>query len=177
MPFSDEASHDEFLRLYAENEAALRTFVRAMLQTREDASEVLQETILVLWRRFGEFDRGGDFKRWAFGIARMKALSLLRDRMRDRHVFDDDLVGRLADEAVAMERRHLSHREALERCLEKLPVTQREIVLAAYVKGTRMDELAVRRGQTPMSLYKLLHRIRQTLLECVNRTLAEEAQS
>jgi len=64
----------------------------------------------------------------------------------------------------------------LEHCLEKLPVAQREIVLTAYVKGTRMDELAVRRGQTPMSLYKLLHRIRQNLLECVTRILAEEAR-
>jgi hypothetical protein len=37
-----------------------------------------------------------------------------------------------------------------------------------------MDELATRRRQTPMSLYKLLHRIRQALLDCVERTLAQE---
>ena len=39
---------------------------------------------------------------------------------------------------------------------------------------TRMDDLAVRRGQTPMSLYKLLHRIRIALLDCVENTLARE---
>ena len=49
---------------------------------------------------------------------------------------------------------------------------QRELVLAAYAKGTRIDELAAQRGQTAMSLYKLLHRIRQALLECVRRTIA-----
>lgn len=177
MSAPDDTRHDDFLRLYAESEAALRTFVRTMLQAREDASEVLQDTILVLWRRFGEFDRSGDFKTWAFGIARMKALALLRDRRRDRHVFDDELVERLSDEAVAMEQRHFSHREALEHCLKKLPVAQREIVLTAYAKGTRIEELATRRGKTPMSLYKLLHRIRRELLECVNRTLAEDARS
>ena len=37
-----------------------------------------------------------------------------------------------------------------------------------------MDDLAIRRGQTPMSLYKLLHRIRLALLDCVERTLDEE---
>jgi hypothetical protein len=37
-----------------------------------------------------------------------------------------------------------------------------------------MDELATRRGQTPMALYKLLHRIRQALLDCVQRTLTQE---
>ncbi len=73
-----------------------------------------------------------------------------------------------------MSERHSDQREALERCLQKLPATQRELVLTAYTKGIRMDDLATRRGQTPMSLYKLLHRIRQALQECVQRTLAQE---
>jgi RNA polymerase sigma-70 factor (ECF subfamily) len=98
----------------------------------------------------------------------------LRTRMRDRHVFDDELVNRLADMAVHQEPQHLTEREALEGCLQKLPQSQKELVLAAYTKGTRMDELATRRRQTPMSLYKLLHRIRQALLDCVERTLAQE---
>jgi RNA polymerase sigma-70 factor (ECF subfamily) len=92
-------------------------------------------------------------------------------------VFDDELVGRLADEAVAAEPRHEAQREALERCLQKLPAHQRKLVLAAYTKGTRMDELATQRGQTPMSLYKFLHRIRQSLLECVRRAIAMEGFS
>jgi RNA polymerase sigma-70 factor (ECF subfamily) len=89
-------------------------------------------------------------------------------------VFDDELVGRLADEAASAGQRHEAQREALEDCLQKLPTPQRALVLAAYTKGTRMDELAAQRGQTAMSLYKLLQRIRQALLECVRRTIARE---
>ena len=37
-----------------------------------------------------------------------------------------------------------------------------------------MDELAAQRGQTAMSLYKVLHRIRRALLECVRRAAAQE---
>ncbi|MBL9156341.1 MAG: hypothetical protein JNJ70_02635 [Verrucomicrobiales bacterium] len=70
--------------------------------------------------------------------------------------------------------RHATQREALEQCLEKLPPTQRELVLNAYTKGTRMDDLAAQRGETAMALYKKLHRIRQALLECVRRTQAQE---
>ena len=73
-----------------------------------------------------------------------------------------------------MEQRHDRQREALDSCLQKLPGPQRELALAAYTKGTRMDALAAERGQTAMSLYKLLQRIRQILLECVRRTLAGE---
>lgn len=168
---SEHERHAHFLRHYAESEVALHTFVRSLVPTRQMASEVMQDVILVLWEKF---DAAADFQGWAFGVAKNVALRHLRRQSRDRHVFDDDLVNQLADDAVALVPVHDGHREALEHCLDKLPAAQRELVLTAYTKGTRMDELATRRGQTPMALYKLLHRIRQALLECVERTLAKE---
>ena len=171
MPPPDDLRHNQFLRLFAESEAALHTLLRAMLPSREDAGEALQETAVVLWRKFDEFDPARDFRAWASGIARNKALALIRDRQRDRHVFDVDLANRIADRVEAQETRHSSEREALEECLQKLPLDRRELVLSAYQQGMRMDQLAAQRGQTPMSLYKVLQRIRQTLHDCVRRNL------
>jgi RNA polymerase sigma-70 factor (ECF subfamily) len=170
-PPSEHDRHAQFLRHYAESEMALHTFVRSLVPTRQMASEVMQDVILVLWEKF---EVAADFQGWAFGVARNVVMRHLRSLSRDRHVFDDELVNQLADDAAALVPVHDGHREALERCLEKLPAAQSELVLTAYTKGTRMDELATRRGQTPMALYKLLHRIRQALLECVERTLAKE---
>jgi RNA polymerase sigma-70 factor (ECF subfamily) len=170
-PPSEHERHAQFLRHYAESEVALHTFVRSLVPTRQMASEVMQDVILVLWEKF---DAAADFQGWAFGVAKNVALRHLRRQSRDRHVFDDELVNQLAEDAVALVPVHDGHREALERCLDKLPAAQRDLVLTAYTKGTRMDDLATRRGQTPMALYKLLHRIRQALLECVERTLAKE---
>jgi RNA polymerase sigma-70 factor (ECF subfamily) len=170
----NEQHHEQFLRLFAEHEPALRTFTRLLVTPRDDVSVVMQEVAVTLWQKFGEFDATRDFRKWAFGVVRYTVLAHLRDRARDRHVFDDELVNRLAEDAVAMNQRHEAQREALEVCLQKLPAAQRETVLAAYTKGTRMDELAAQRGQTAMSLYKMLHRIRQALLECVRRTVSQE---
>lgn len=167
----DRCCQEQFLCLYAEHETALHTFVRSMLPTREDAAEVMQEVIVILWQKFSVVE---EFRPWAFGVARIAALRRLERRKRDRHVFDSELVGQLADESAALIQRHSDQREALESCLQKLSGTQRELVLTAYSKGTRIDDLAARRGQTPMALYKLLHRIRQLLLECVRRTLDRE---
>jgi len=177
MPDLNDQQHDQFLRLFAEHGPALRTFVRSLLPSRGDASEVMQEVAVVLWRKFAEFDATRDFRKWAFGVARYAALTCLRDRARDRLVFNDELVDRLADEAAAAEPRHEAQREALETCLQKLPETQRVLVLGAYAKGTRIDAFAAQRGQTAMALYKLLHRIRQALLECVRRTIAREERA
>ena len=168
---SDHERHAAFLRHYAESEVALHTFVRSLVPTRQMASEVMQDVILVLWEKF---ETATDFQGWAFGVARKVVMRHLRSLSRDRHIFDDALVNQLADDAVSLVQEHDRHREALEHCLGKLPAPQRELVLTAYTKGVRMDDLATRRGQTPMSLYKMLHRIRQSLLECVRRTLAVE---
>ncbi len=168
---SEHERHAEFLRHYAASEVALHTFVRSLLPTRQMASEVMQDVILVLWEKF---EGAQDFQGWAFGVAKNVVMRHLRSRSRDRHVFDDALVNQLADDAATLVPEHDRHREALEHCLGKLPAPQRELVLNAYTKGVRMDDLATRRGQTPMALYKLLHRIRQALLDCVQRNLARE---
>ncbi|HIG28654.1 MAG TPA: hypothetical protein EYQ50_12975 [Verrucomicrobiales bacterium] len=108
QPF-DTAKHDRFLRLVAEHQAALHNFTRSMLPNRGEASEVLQDVMVVLWQKF---DAAEDFKKWAFGVARLETLKFLQSRARDRHVFDDELANRLADDMVSLEQRHLSQREA-----------------------------------------------------------------
>jgi RNA polymerase sigma-70 factor (ECF subfamily) len=175
MPNVDDPQHDQFLRLFALHEPALRAFVRALVPSLADTADVMQNVAVVLWRKFGEFDASRDFRKWAFGVARYEALAYLRDKGRDRHVFNDDLAAALADEAAVAEPRHEAQREALEVCLQKLPEARRSLVLTAYAKGAHMDEIAAHHGQTPMSLYKLLHRIRRALLECVRRAIAQDA--
>lgn len=69
--------HDQFLRLYAECELALHTFVRSMLPTREEALEVMQEVIGILWQKFSQVD---DFRPWAFGVARLPPLRGISER-------------------------------------------------------------------------------------------------
>lgn len=161
--------NQSFFRDYAEIEVALHTFVRSIVPMREDAAEVMQQVMIALWEGHGQ---AAEFRPWAFGVARNQALMHLRKMSRDRHVFDDELVGRLADFAVREESRLDEEREALQGCLQKLPDEHRELVLKVYGKGARIDEVARQRGKTPMSLYKLLQRIRQSLLDCIRRTLA-----
>lgn len=157
-----------------EHEDSLRVFVRSLLFSRDEEREVMQEVAVVLWRKF---DAGMDrqaFCRWAFGVARMEALAFRRDRARDRHTFGDEvfeLLGQMvSDQSDALE----AERRALGTCLQKLPEEQRQLVQSAYAPGVKMDDLAARMGRTAMALYKTLHRIRLTLMDCTRRVLASE---
>ncbi len=96
----DSNQHDAFLRLYAAHEPAVRGFVRSLVPSRDDASEVVQEAAIVLWRKFGELDAPENFRKWAFGVARYQVMAWRRDQARDRHFFSDDLSDILAEEAT-----------------------------------------------------------------------------
>jgi RNA polymerase sigma-70 factor (ECF subfamily) len=144
------------------------------MPTREDAREVMQEVAVVLWRKFAELSAIEDFRRWAFGVAKFKALAFVRDRMRDRLVFDEDVMELLAAEVADSADAYEAEREALDECLGKLDSAQRKLLEAGYAPGVRMDELAASLGRSPMSFYKALHRIRLALMDCTQRVLKRE---
>ncbi len=170
----DQKQHDHFLRLFMEHEESLRVFVRSLLFSRDEEREVMQEVAVVLWRKF---EMGMDslaFCRWAFGVARMEVLAFRRDRARDRHSFGDDVFELLAQTVLEQSDALEAERRALDFCLQKLPDNQRQLVQAAYAPGVKIDHLATQLGRTAMALYKSLHRIRLTLMDCTQRMLASE---
>ena len=100
MTESDRKQHDHFLRLFMGKEQALRVFVRSLLFSQEEEREVMQEVAVVLWRKFDSAMDEISFTRWAFGVARMEALTFRRDRARDRHSLGDEVFELLSQVTV-----------------------------------------------------------------------------
>ncbi len=174
MTDDEFARQTQFLQLFLQHEDALRSFVRSLVPTRDDAFEVMQNTAAVLWRKFGEVENSEDFRRWAYGVARLEALTYRRTRARDRHVFSEETLALLSAAAEESSDQLEAERRALNECLEKLTEPQRALIRGAYSSGVRIIDLASRSGRTPMALYKTLHRIRLALMECTQRALARE---
>lgn len=176
LPASDSASSDyqAFVQLLVSHEARLRSFLRSLLPDWSDVDEVLQETSLVAWQKFGRFERGTNFMAWAAAIARFEALEYLRQRGRANRVFSPEVLALIADEAVARTDPLEHERHALERCLEKLADAQRELLLLSYRPGARLHEVATQAGRTVQGYYKTVQRLRIRLLECIRQELQEE---
>jgi len=168
-------AHEEFLLLFTRHEPELRAFIRASLPNRDDVDEVMQWVSLVAWRKFSGLENRSQFAGWACLIARYEILRFRRTKARDRLVLDEDILERLSEEGVAeipYRHRQLS---ALDGCVAKLPNERRALVTAAYAPEMSMKTLAGRIGRTEGSVYQMLARIRQELLRCVERTLAQES--
>jgi RNA polymerase sigma-70 factor (ECF subfamily) len=177
MPDFQQHRHQQFLRAFLTHEAAVRAFVRRLVPSRADADDVLQEVAIVLWEKFDEFRDDGDFKAWACGVARFKVLAWLRDKGRDRLMLDTDVVELIAEDSLQAEPRLQRRREALEACLEKVSPAERDLLARAYQPAAKIQEVAATSGRSVGGFYQWLYRMRQILLECVQRQMGLDSPS
>lgn len=175
MLMSKTSRNARFVREFACHEEAIRAYVRRLAPSRSDADDILQEVAMVLWEKFDEFQEEGNFRSWAFGFARYKVLSWLRDHGRRRLVLDSDVVALIADESNEEDRHLEQQRHAFRSCFAKLPSDQRSLLANAYHPDMKIQEVAATSGRTTAGFYQWLYRMRQMLLECVQRQLASEA--
>ncbi|MEM0968827.1 MAG: sigma-70 family RNA polymerase sigma factor [Verrucomicrobiota bacterium] len=149
-------------------------YLVTLLGNVHDAHDVLQETNLVLWKKLGDFEPGTDFGAWARRCAHFQALAFLRDRKRDRHLFDEELLHQFAEDDAtpgSEEEREL----ALRDCLSHLPEEHRKLIRQRYRDETSVRSLAASVGKKESAMKMLLMRIRQSLQVCIESKLKESA--
>ncbi len=155
---SDEATLAE--RLAAGDDGVLVELYRAyggrilglalhVLHDRQLAEEVVQETILRVWRRAETFDPTRDLEPWLFRIARNTAYDAARARAcRPRPQWGDPepTLGSLAesstghDPADAVE--SLALRWEVRAAIDELPEIEREVVRLQHLRGMSHREVA-----------------------------------
>lgn len=165
--------YETFVRLFVSHEARLRGFVRTLLSNWDAVDEVMQETSLVAWRKFTQFESGTNFMAWAAAIARFEALKHLRRQSRERLVFNDDILDLLAEETLEDVDTLEHQRVALSTCLEKLDSRQKQLLQLAYQPGVKFHEVAAQAGKSTQAFYKTIQRLRASLLTCAERQLKQ----
>lgn len=175
IPEPDHGGNPErqnlFLRLLMQNEPRIFSFIRSLVPRHEDAADVLQEVAVVLWQKIDQCPMDDGFLPWSLAVARFQAMAFLRDKKRDRLCFDVETLERIAEVALTETDGHEERRDALKRCLDRLPPQRRLLILEAYRSDARIDQMAHRQNKTPMSLYKTLQRIRELLSSCIRGQL------
>ena len=164
----------DFLRLFVRHETSLRSYARVLMPSWEAVDELMQEASVVMWRKLGQLEDADGFLPWAKVILRFEGLRIRRDFSRDRHDFSEDVLTLLAEEtAEVSEDIWEMEREALERCLTSFAPHHRELLLAPYRGEGRVSKIADTTARSVNSLYKLLGRLREKLLTCVETRLQE----
>lgn len=173
----DVHNQAEFAERLRPDQTRLYGYIHSLVRDLNDADDLFQQTTLVLWKKFGDFDRSRSFFAWACGIARLEVANFLRSRGRQKLYFSDDLNLLLIEAQEEMSNDELEdRRDALANCVEKLRQPDRDLLAECYGDTAGVNEAAGRRGRSSQSVYNSLRRIRRALFECVARVLGQETQ-
>jgi RNA polymerase sigma-70 factor (ECF subfamily) len=159
--------------LLQQEQSRLYGYLHSLVRDLNDADDLFQQTTLILWNKFGEFDRSRSFFSWACGVARFEVANFLRARGRQRLYFSDELNLLLIEAHEEMTHDETEERRAaLSQCVDKLRERDQALLLECYSgEGDRVSAVAGRHGRSSHSVHNSLRRIRRALFECIRRTL------
>ena len=170
-------NEQEFIRLFGEIEQDLFGYLVVLVASEADAADILQETAVLLWQRFAEYDAKYPFVIWARKFAYLQANKFRLYRAREgkhRAMMSDELFLQFSDEYeknAAVTELRLA---ALEKCAGKLTPEDRELIDARYAENKTLRALAEVRGVNEDRLYRRLDKVRVLLEKCIQQTLAAE---
>jgi len=153
----DEAA---FRQLYERYGDRVFRYALTLVRNLHLAEEVVQETMVAIWRGAGSFKGGSRVSTWIFGIARNQAHALLRREVRGERVPEESLTLPDPAEAVERENRVLS-------ALAKLPPDQREVVVLAFYEGLSYREIARLLGVLEGTVKSRMHFAKRKLREAL----------
>jgi RNA polymerase sigma-70 factor (ECF subfamily) len=174
IPDGDNERVDRFVRLLGQNQRRIFLYVMNLVPNWNEAEEIVQETNLLLWREFDRFQAGTNFAAWACKIAFHQVLGWRKRRQRERLSFSPAFLEAVAAEAADSAELLEERSRALSGCIERLPPHQRDLLRLRYSESRRIEAIAEQLGRTTDAVYRALSRIRQTLHDCVTRTLRQE---
>lgn len=141
--------------LYDRYRIILFGMLMRILNSREDAEDVLQEVLLQVWRRAADFDeqRGRPFT-WLVTLARSRAIDRLRLLGARRRLVDSAAQNTPEEASDAVKNTlHSEQREIVQRALAELPEEQSRILILAYFDGLTQSEIAAKLS-TPLGTVK-----------------------
>ncbi|MGB6220457.1 sigma-70 family RNA polymerase sigma factor [Haloferula sp.] len=172
----DQNDQERFMRLWTAHQPSVANYVHALVRDRGTAEDLLQETALMMLRRFTEYDERRSFVAWALGFARFKIMSLRRDSARSILVFDDEAMEQFTESWAEKSVETSAQRSALEGCIEKLAEHARRVVSMRYFEDLNAEEIAGRIGGSGAAVRVKIQRIRAQLRNCIERETRLENQ-
>ena len=156
----DEDGFAEIMKIYLK---PIYNFVYRLVNDRDAAEDLTQETFVKVWKNLKIFDQDKNFRTWLFTIAKNTAFDWLKKKKEiPFSTFTDDegenwLENISSDEILPdeiLERENIV--EEFEKILEKIPVHYRAILLLHYKEDFSLHEIAEILGE-PYNTIKSRH--------------------
>ncbi len=159
QPKKDTVAHDPRDAI-VEHLPSLRAFARGLTGETSAADDLVQETVVKAWSKFGQFHEGTNLRAWLFTILRNTHLSLRRKRAREVSDTEGTFAARLATKPDHDGRIALSE---LRVAMLQLPTEQREALILVGALGFSVEEAAETCNCAPGTIKSRANRARRAL--------------
>ncbi len=129
-----------FRDLYLRYHRRLARFLTRLTKRYEDAEEIINDTLLVVWQRAGEFRNASRVSTWITGIAYRRALNMIRRASTHERAMRLEIAEEepsVSDNAQVLEQCQL-----LDFGLAQLPLEQRLVLEFTYYLDHSCEEIA-----------------------------------
>lgn len=157
-----EEKKQEFLELYSEQEKRLSAFALALSRNREDAKDIVAETVMKAYETYGKLKSPQAFASYLFSIAsRIHKRKIWRRRLFGDwdDSFSETLPAQEFDPAIRCDV------EALYKALAKLPDKTREALVLFEISGFSIKEIEDIQDSSNSAVKVRLKRGREKLAE------------
>ncbi len=161
---------DALTSLYRRHGDGVFWFLVRLAKDRMVAEEILQDTLLAVWRGAGGFGGRSQVRTWIYGIARRQAHNRLRVARPVEATLDE--VAEPVEDGPGPEELALASvdRGRILSAVDSLSLAHREVVLLTFVAELSQAEIAELAGVPVGTVKSRLHHARAELM----RSLADE---
>ena len=155
------------------------TVVNRMVQHREEAQEITQDTFVKAYSSLKSFRGDSKFSSWLYTIAYRKTLDQLK---KNKRFVGHDGLEQVADEDLDVETHGLrsimakERSEAIKQAIEQLDATTAALISFYYYEEMSVKEIEKITDLTPDNIKVKLHRGRKKLLHLLEQAHFPEIQ-
>ncbi|NOZ13945.1 MAG: RNA polymerase sigma factor [Acidobacteria bacterium] len=166
----------EFEAIARQYSGMLYRHIHRMVGNREDAQDVLQEVLLLIFRKLHTFRGDASMKTWVFRIASNRSIDFIRQsRRQPTEELTETISSKESPLAFAQRQAEI---DALGHALEQLPTEQRQVVVLKEINGLTFREIAeilqIPENTAKTRMYTSLKKLRGILAEKQNPAPKQE---
>jgi RNA polymerase sigma-70 factor (ECF subfamily) len=144
------------------------SIVLKVVNNREDAEEIAQDTFLKAYQSLKSFERKSKFSTWLYRIAYNSAVSKTRKKRVEMVAIEDSVITNYSPDDVSRNMDELEENDRqviLEKALQRLPEEDNLLITLFYRSENSVDDISEITGLSVSNVKVRLHRIRKKLYE------------
>lgn len=158
---------DALRTLYERHADSIAAFAKNWLGDPLEASDILHETMLEVWRSAEKFQGRSSAKTWIFSIARNKSID--RNRKSSRSIvqeIDPDISDEAPDPQTITER--FQDAGKVRACIEKLNALHKAVIHLAFYEDLTYAEIATMEKRPVGTIKTRIMHAKKLLMHCLS---------